>query len=178
MSSYIPSPQKWVAEQVEQYEKSGGTEGLTLRDTVCLSSLLPITGGKQGAIRKTPVMRAVDGDNYILVASKGGAPQHPEWYYNLMANPEVEIRDQTEVHKMRVREVIDPAERSRLWDIAVKALPTLQTIPGENKTDYPGFSGRTGGIGSPLSVPQFHPWQPHGPPTDRGPGSAGRLQRR
>jgi F420H(2)-dependent quinone reductase len=139
MSSYIPSPQKWVAEQVEQYEKSGGTEGLTLRDTGLPVIIVTNRGRKTGAIRKTPVMRAVDGDNYILVASKGGAPRHPEWYYNLKVNPEVEIRDQTEVHKMRVREVVDPAERSRLWDIAVKAYPPYQQYQAKTKRTIPVF---------------------------------------
>jgi len=68
-------------------------------------------------------MRVVDGRNYILVASRGGAPTHPQWYHNLKANPEVEIRDQTEVHAMQVREVMDPSERERLWEIAVKTFP-------------------------------------------------------
>jgi F420H(2)-dependent quinone reductase len=83
-------------------------------------------GRKSGAIRKTPLMRAVDGQNYILVASQGGAPKHPQWYFNLKAEPNVEIRDQTEVRQMRVREITDPAERKRLWDIAVEAYPPYQ----------------------------------------------------
>ena len=77
------------------------------------------TGRRTGAIRKTPLMRAADGKNYILVASQGGAPKHPVWYYNLKAEPNVEIRDKTEVFQMRVREVVDATERQRLWDIAV-----------------------------------------------------------
>jgi deazaflavin-dependent oxidoreductase (nitroreductase family) len=71
-------------------------------------------------------MRVVDGNNYILVASQGGAPKHPFWYYNLKADPNVEIRDKTEVYTMRVREVVDSAERQRLWDIAVEAYPPYQ----------------------------------------------------
>ena len=114
MSEYIPRPTDWVAKQVELYESSGGTEGLTLRDTGLPVIIVTNTGRKTGAIRKTPLMRVADGDNYVLVASKGGAPEHPFWYYNLKADPNVEIRDKTELYTMRVREVNDPAERQRL----------------------------------------------------------------
>jgi deazaflavin-dependent oxidoreductase (nitroreductase family) len=133
MSEYLPSPRKWVADQVELYEGSGGTAGLTLRDTGLPVIIVKNRGRKTGAIRKTPLMRVVDGDNYILVASQGGAPEHPQWYHNLKADPNVEIRDKTEVHAMRVREVVDPVERERLWDIAVKAFPPYQEY--QNKTD-------------------------------------------
>lgn len=139
MSKYIPSPQRWVADQVELYEKSGGTQGLTLRDTGLPVIIVTNQGRKTGGIRKTPVMRVVDGKNYIIVASKGGAPQHPEWYYNLKANPNVEIRDETKVYKMRVREVVDPAERERLWQIAVKAYPPYQEYQAKTKRLIPVF---------------------------------------
>ncbi len=133
MSEYKPSPQKWVADQVELYEGSGGTAGLTLRDTGLPVIIVTNRGHKTGAIRKTPLMRVVDGNNYILVASQGGAPKHPQWYFNLKADPNVEIRDKTEVYKMRVREVVDPAERERLWMIAVKAYPPYRDY--QNRTD-------------------------------------------
>ena len=133
MSEYIPSPQQWVAEQVELYEGSGGTAGLTLRDTGLPVIIVTHRGRKTGAIRKVPLMRVVDGDDYILVASKGGRPKNPLWYYNLKADPNVEIRDKREVYKMRVREVVDQAERERLWDIAVEAYPPYQEY--QEKTD-------------------------------------------
>ena len=133
MSKYIPSPRQWVAEQVELYEGSGGTAGLTLRDTGLPVVIVTNRGWKTGAIRKTPLMRVADGNNYILVASQGGAPTHPKWYHNLKADPNVEIRDQTKVYAMRVREVVDPAERERLWNIAVKAYPPYQEY--QNKTE-------------------------------------------
>ena len=133
MSEYIPSPRDWVAEQVELYEGSGGTDGLTLRDTGLPVIIVTNRGRKTGAIRKTPLMRAVDGNNYILVGSQGGAPKHPFWYHNLKAEPDVEIRDGTEVYSMRVREVVDPVERKRLWDIAVEAFPSYQDY--QEKTD-------------------------------------------
>ena len=133
MIEYIPSPRGWVAEQVELYEGSGGTDGLTLRDTGLPVIIVTNRGRKTGAIRKTPLMRAVDGTSYILVASQGGAPKHPFWYHNLKAEPNVEIRDETEVYSMRVREVVDSTEKQRLWDIAVEAYPPYQEY--QDKTD-------------------------------------------
>ena len=133
MSEYIPSPRGWVAEQVELYEGSGGTDGFTLRDTGLPVIIVTNRGRVTGAIRKTPLMRAVDGNNYILVASRGGAPKHPLWYHNLKAESNVEIRDKAEVYSMRVREVVDLVERKRLWDIAVEAYPPYQEY--QEKTD-------------------------------------------
>ncbi len=139
MSKYIPSPRQWVSEQVELYEASGGKEGLTLRDTGLPVIIVTHRGRKTGAVRKTPLMRVVDGNNYILVASQGGAPKHPLWYHNLKADPDVEIRDRTEVKTMRVREVADPAERERLWKIAVKAYPPYQEYQAKTDRVIPIF---------------------------------------
>ncbi len=139
MSEYIPSPRDWVAEQVELYEGSRGTEGFTLRDTGLPVIIVTNRGRKTGAIRKTPLMRAVDGNGYILVASRGGAPKHPLWYHNLKADPNVEIRDKAEVYSMRVREVVDSAERKRLWDIAVAAYPPYQEYPEKTDRGIPVF---------------------------------------
>ena len=133
MSEYIPSPRDWVAAQVELYEGSGGTDGLTLRDTGLPVIIVTNRGRKTGAVRKTPLMRAVDGNAYILVASQGGAPKHPFWYHNLKADQNVEIRDGAQVFSMRVREVADSAERQRLWKIAVDAYPPYQDY--QEKTD-------------------------------------------
>ena len=139
MSKYIPSPQRWVADQVELYEKSGGTAGVTLRDTGLPVVIVTNRGWKTGAIRKTPLMRVVDGNTYILVASQGGAPEHPQWYHNLKADPNVEIRDKTEVYPMRVREVVDATERERLWKIAVQAYPPYQDYQAKTKRLIPLF---------------------------------------
>ena len=106
---------------------------MTLRDTGLPVIIVTHKGRKTGAVRKTPLMRAVDGKNYILVASRGGAPKHPVWYHNLKTDPNVEIRDEANVYSMRVREVVDSAERQRLWDIAVKAYPPYQEY--QEKTD-------------------------------------------
>ena len=139
MSKYIPSPRQQVAEQVELYEGSGGAAGLTLRDTGLPVIIVTNRGWKTGAIRKTPLMRVADGNNYILVASQGGAPTHPKWYHNLKADPNVEIRDKTKVYKMRVREVVDSVERERLWNIAVKAYPPYQEYQNKTERTIPIF---------------------------------------
>jgi F420H(2)-dependent quinone reductase len=123
MAKYVPSPRDWVREQVELYESSGGTEGTTLRDTGLPVIIVTHMGNKTGAIRKTPLMRVKDGNSYVLVGSQGGAPTDPAWVHNLRANPDVEIRDETVVRPMRVREVMDEAERSRLWQLAIAAYP-------------------------------------------------------
>jgi F420H(2)-dependent quinone reductase len=137
--AYGPSPIAWVREQVELYERSGGTEGTTLRETGLPVILVTNAGNKTGAIRKTPLMRVKDGDTYILVGSMGGAPKHPVWVYNLRANPRVEIRDGTEVWPMRVREVDDEAERSRLWSLAVAAFPPYADYQQRTERRIPVF---------------------------------------
>ena len=131
MNEYIPSPTQWVAEQVELYEGSGGTEGTTLKGLPVI--IVTNRGRRTGAIRKTPLMRVVDGNSYVLVASRGGAPKHPVWYHNLKADPNIEIRDGTEVYSMRVQEVEDSVKRQRLWAIAVEAYPPYQDY--QQKTD-------------------------------------------
>ena len=123
MTEYIPSTSDWVRDQVELYEGSGGTDGTTLRDTGLPVIVVTNRGNRTGAIRKTPLMRVKDGNNYVLVGSRGGAPTHPVWVYNLRADGNVEIRDETEVYTMRVREVENTKERTRLWDLAVAAFP-------------------------------------------------------
>jgi deazaflavin-dependent oxidoreductase (nitroreductase family) len=139
MAKYIPSPRDWVREQVELYERSGGTEGTTLRDTGLPVIIVTNTGNKTGAIRKTPLMRVVDGGNYVLVGSVGGAPKDPVWVYNLRANPAVEIRDRTVVQAMKTREVADPAERARLWKIAVAAFPPYEEYQAKTTRQIPVF---------------------------------------
>lgn len=139
MAEYIPSPSDWVSEQVELYERTDGAEGNTLRETGMPVIIVTNTGNKTGAIRKTPLMRVKDGDNYVLVGSKGGAPQHPLWVHNLRANADVEIRDQSEVQRMRVREVEDDAARSRLWELAVEAYPPYEEYQQRTDRKIPVF---------------------------------------
>ena len=139
MAEYIPSPIKWVRDQVELYEGSGGTEGVGLRDTGLPCIIVTHTGNKTGSIRKTPLMRVKDGDSYVLVASKGGAPKNPEWVYNLRTDPDVELRDATEVQAMRVREVEDADERARVWALAVEAFPPYEEYRNKTSRTIPVF---------------------------------------
>jgi deazaflavin-dependent oxidoreductase (nitroreductase family) len=141
---YVPSPRQWVRDQVELYEGSGGREGTTLRDTGLPVIIVTHTGNKTGAIRKTPLMRVKDGARYVLVGSVGGAPNNPVWVYNLRANPSVEIRDHSEVQKMRVREVTDEAERARLWKLAVAAFPPYDEYQTKTTRQIPLFVAETG----------------------------------
>jgi len=126
MNDYMPSPRDWVADQVKLYESSGGTKGLTLRNTDYPVVIVTNRGWKTGAIRKTPLMRVADGDNYILVGSNGGAEDNPLWVNNLRTDPNVTIQDETQVYPMCVREVGEGDERDRLWKIAVEAFPRYQ----------------------------------------------------
>ena len=139
MAEYIPSPRDWVREQVELYEKSGGTQGTTLRDTGLPVILVTHIGNKTGTIRKTPLMRVKDGNSYVLIGSQGGAPKNPEWVYNLRANPNLELRDRTEVFAMKAREVKDAAERARLWQLAVAAFPPYEDYQKKTTRQIPVF---------------------------------------
>jgi deazaflavin-dependent oxidoreductase (nitroreductase family) len=137
MSEYIANPIDWVANQVELYESSNGAEGTTLYDLPCI--IVTNKGNKTGAVRKTPLMRVVDGDNYVLVASWGGAPKHPVWYYNLKSETNVEIRDIDKVQLMWVHEVTDPVEKERLWKIAVAAYPPYEEYQEKTSRVIPVF---------------------------------------
>ena len=139
MAKYVPSPRDWVRKQVELYESSGGTKGTTLRDTGLLVVIVTHRGHKTGAIRKTPLMRVKEGDNYILVGSQGGAPKDPAWVHNLRADPHIELRDETIVRPMRVREVKDAAERARVWTLAVAAYPPYAEYQARTKRQIPVF---------------------------------------
>ena len=99
MNKYIPSTSKWVRDQVELYEKSNGTEGNTVSDFPVM--IVTNLGRKSGAIRKTPLITVKDGDRYVLIASQGGSPKHPNWYYNLRANPTVKIQDGSTIYDMK-----------------------------------------------------------------------------
>ncbi len=139
MAKYVPSPRDWVREQVELYESSGGTKGTTLRDTGLPVIIVTHTGNKTGAIRKTPLMRVKDGDSYVLVGSQGGAPEDPVWVHNLRADANIELRDETVVRPMRVREVKDAAERARLWTLAVAAYPPYADYQARTARQIPVF---------------------------------------
>ena len=120
---YVPSSWDWVREQVESYEQSGGTEGTTFFDTGLPVVVVTMRGHKTGKIRKAPVMRVEHDGQYALVASKGGDPHNPGWYWNLKTNPhDVHIQDGPDRFAVEVREV-DGEERDRWWRLAVAAYP-------------------------------------------------------
>ena len=96
-------------------------------------------GNKTGAVRKIPVMRVKIDDGYVLVGSYRGREKNPVWVYNLRANPDVEIRDRTEVFKMRVREVTADPERQRLWDAGAKAYPPYDDYQAKTARKIPVF---------------------------------------
>ena len=134
---YVPSTAQWVRDQVELYESSGGTQGTTLRDTGLPVVIVTSRGNKSGKIRKMALMRVEHNGEYALIASKGGAPDHPVWYYNLKADPaSVLLQDGPEPFPVGVRE-LDGDERSLWWERAVAAYPpyadyqrrTSRTIP-------------------------------------------------
>ena len=120
---YEPSPWSWVREQVETYERTGGREGNTFMDTGLPVVLLTTRGQKTGKLRKSPLMRVEHDGEYALVASKGGMPDNPLWYGNLIANPhEATLQDGPEPFTIDVREV-EGEERAAWWSRAVEAYP-------------------------------------------------------
>ena len=139
MVDYIPPTADWVREQVELYESSGGTEGITLRDTGLPCIIVTHIGNKTGAMRKIPVMRVKVENSYVLIGSYGGRPNNPVWVYNLRANADVQIRDKTDVFKMQVREVTDDQERERLWDASVNAYSLYNDYQAKTSRKIPVF---------------------------------------
>ena len=139
MADYIPPSLGWVKKQVELYESSGGTKGTTLLETGMPCIIVTHIGNQTGGIRKIPLMRVKVEESYVLVGSMGGQPKNPVWVYNLRANPEVEIRDETEVTNMRVREVTEDAERDALWKASAEAYPPYIDYQAKTSRKIPVF---------------------------------------
>ena len=133
---YEPSPEKWVRDQVELYESSGGTEGTTLRDTGLPVVIVTNVGAKSGKLRKTPLMRVEHEGCYAAIASKGGAPEHPVWYANLLAHPHVELQDGPHKQDMVAREV-HGEERAQWWERAVAAYPPYAEYQEKTEREIP-----------------------------------------
>ena len=127
---YVPSPEKWVRDQVENYESSGGTRGTTLggRPVIVLTTL----GAKSGKIRKAPLMRVEHDGRYAAVASLGGSPKNPVWYANVVAHPLVEVQDGPSRQDMTAREITGE-EKDLWWERAVAAYPPYADY--QKKTD-------------------------------------------
>ena len=135
---YEPSAQAWVRDQVELYESSGGTKGTTLRDTGLPVVIVTNLGASSGKLRKTPVMRVEHDGRYAAVASQGGAPTHPNWYYNFRANPAVELQDGARKQRMVAREVTGD-ERAQWWERAVAAYPPYAEYQQRTTRQIPVF---------------------------------------
>ncbi|MFE2353782.1 nitroreductase family deazaflavin-dependent oxidoreductase [Streptomyces parvulus] len=135
---YEPSPTKWVRDQVELYESSGGTEGTTLQNTGLPVIVLTTRGARSGKIRKTPLMRVEQDGTYAVVASLGGAPKHPVWYFNVKADPHVELQDGPVRRDMTAREVTG-VEKAEWWERAVAAYPPYADYQKKTDREIPVF---------------------------------------
>jgi deazaflavin-dependent oxidoreductase (nitroreductase family) len=136
---YIPSAFQWVRDQVEAYERSGGREGNTLRETGLPVIIVTMRGKKSGTVRKIALMRVEHDGEYALVGSKGGAPEHPVWYHNLKAHPgEVLVQDGPAPFEAQVREVSGD-ERAAWWDRAVAAFPPYAEYQQKTDRQIPVF---------------------------------------
>lgn len=133
---YEPSPTDWVRKQVELIESSDGTEGMTMRGMSVI--LLTTRGAKSGKVRKTPLMRVEHDGEYAVVASLGGAPRHPVWYHNVVADPHVELRDGTVKRDMTAREVTGE-EKALWWGRAIEAFPDYADYQQKTDREIPVF---------------------------------------
>ena len=127
-----------MRDQVELCESSGGTQGTTLLSTGLPVVIVTNLGASSGKVRKTPVMRVEHDGRYAMVASKGGAPEHPLWYYNVRANPRVELQDGPDKQDMIAREVSGD-ERAEWWKQAVAAYPPYAEYQEKTEREIPVF---------------------------------------
>ncbi|MBL7490108.1 nitroreductase family deazaflavin-dependent oxidoreductase [Frankia sp. AgB1.9] len=133
---YEPSPSDWVRKQVEEYESSGGTRGTELNGRPVI--ILTTVGAKSGKIRKSPLMRVEHEGLYAVVASLGGAPKHPVWYYNVLADPQVELQDGPTKQAMVAREVTGD-EKALWWERAVATWPDYAEYQKKTLREIPVF---------------------------------------
>ena len=135
---YGPSIWDWVKEQADAYEASNGSEANTLRDTGLPIIVMTTVGHRTGLVRKVPLMRVEHEGEYAIVGSKGGAPAHPGWYHNLMADSTVLIQDGPEPFETTVR-LISGAERDEWWERCVAAFPPYAEYQAKTDREIPVF---------------------------------------
>ena len=135
---YEPSPAGWVRDQVEEYEASGGVRANTLRETGLPIIVMTTVGHKTGKVRKVPLMRVEHDGEYAIVASKGGAPDHPVWYHNLSADPHVTIQDGPAPFEAGVR-LLSGDERAVWWHRAVAAYAPYAEYQQKTDREIPLF---------------------------------------
>ena len=133
---YEPSPTKWVRDQVDLYESSGGTRGTSLRGMPVV--ILTTLGARSGKLRKTALMRVEHDGVYAVVASLGGAAKNPVWYYNVLAHPQVELQDGPVRGDLTAREVTG-AEKALWWERAVAAYPPYADYQVKTPREIPVF---------------------------------------
>lgn len=133
---YEPSSAKWARDQVEEYERSGGTTGTTLRGVPVV--VITSVGSQSGKLRKNPVMRVEHDGVYAAIASKGGAPQHPSWYRNLVEHPLVELQDGPSKGDYTAH-VASGDERAVWWDRAVEVWPDYANYQTKTDREIPVF---------------------------------------
>ena len=138
VGEYVPSKAGWVRDQVEKFEATDGREANTLRDTGDPIVVITSVGAKSGKLRKNPVMRVERDGVYVAIASKGGADDQPEWYYNFLAHPEVELQDGP-VRKTYRAELVEGAERADLWQHAVDTWSTYASYQRKTERQIPVF---------------------------------------
>ena len=132
--SYEPSPWGLIAGHVDRYLATDGVDGFEWEGAQCV--ILTTVGRRTGSLRRTPLIRIRDGERYLLVASMGGAPRHPSWYLNLVANPKATIQDRGERHEMLAR-TATPGEKAELWPIAVSQWPDYDDYQARTDRDLP-----------------------------------------
>ncbi|MFZ3454737.1 nitroreductase family deazaflavin-dependent oxidoreductase [Arthrobacter sp. 7Tela_A1] len=133
---YVPSTSKRSRDQAAEIESSGGTRGTTLHGRPVV--LLTTKGAKSGKLRKTPLMRVEHDGDYAVVASMGGAPKHPVWYFNVKSHPHVELQDGPQKWDMRAREVAGE-EKALWWERAVAAYPPYADYQARTEREIPVF---------------------------------------
>ncbi|HEX7716342.1 MAG TPA: nitroreductase family deazaflavin-dependent oxidoreductase [Marmoricola sp.] len=136
---YVPSKADWVREQVAKFEATNGAEANTLRDTGYPIVVITSVGAKSGYLRKNPVMRVEKDGKYVAVASKGGAPDQPEWYYNFLAHPEVELQDVGAPPRTYRARLLQGAERAEWWQYAVETWSTYASYQEKTEREIPVF---------------------------------------
>ncbi len=149
---YEPSPAQWVREQVELYESSGGTQGTTLWDTGLPVVIVTTRGAKSGKIRKIPLMRVEREGQYAAVASKGGFPRHPLWYFNVKSDPHVELQDGAVRQDMTAREITGD-EKAEWWERAVAAYPPYAEYQEKTDRVIPVFVLEPVHVAGPADTP-------------------------
>lgn len=136
--TYVPSTSQWVADQIAEYEASGGRRANTLTDTGIPVIIVTMRGRASGHVRKIALMRVEHEGEYALVASKGGADEHPGWYHNIVAHPEVEIQDGPEPLAYTAR-IVDGDERAVWWERSVAVFPRYAQYEAATDRRIPVF---------------------------------------